>query len=151
MVILLLWVCLALACHPQSRWACDDPCDGAWTCDDPICPLICEAICDSSCVCFNELTNASYAKSCEVYCPPDQCESDSCPSCEVRCPVRCVDGYTPLCEHPECTWKCEPNVNCPEPVCEQQSEWRPCVKPRCELASEMPACMYSSSAKMSLF
>jgi hypothetical protein len=151
LLCLLFLLNVALACHPESRWACDDPCDGAWTCDDPVCPLLCEAICDYSCICFNELTNNSYAKSCEVYCPPDQCQNEHCPACEIRCPAPCVQGYTALCDQPRCAWKCIPDVNCPRPVCQQTSEWQPCRHPTCELASEMPACMYSSSKRLSLF
>lgn len=154
LLLLLTVLCqTATACHPVSKWACDDPCEGAWQCDDPVCPLLCEARCDYKCICFNSLTNSSYGKKCEVHCPEDQCESDSCPSCEIRCPMPCVDGYVALCEAPNCTWRCIPNVNCPKPRCEQVNldSAAPCRVPECQLQSERPACEYSTASALVTF
>jgi len=144
--------CLSLSCHPQSRWACDDPC-GNWTCDDPIYNLTCNPVCSrSQCICVNEPTGYWYSKQCYNYCPPDQCESESCPSCETRCPTPCADKYEALCEAPNCFWDCTPDENAAPPQCEQGSTTETdCPSPRCELASEMPACMYNPAPKMSLF
>lgn len=145
-MILLTLVTLALTCHPQSRWMCDESC-GDWQCTDPVCPLLCEPICDVDCVCLNPQTNFSFAKDCTVRCPPDQCEIDNCPVCETVC-IPCPNGYQALCEAPVCSWHCEPDEDCPEPECEQTSAGE-CPEPCCKLQSEMPAC--SPGGRVSVF
>ena len=142
---------LSFSCHPESRFLCDNPC-GNWTCEDHVHNLLCEPICDSSqSICMNESPGYWYYKQCYHRCPPDQCESDSCPSCETVCPP-CAEKYEALCEMPSCFWNCKPDENVPQPQCEQQSTTvTDCPSPRCELQSEMPACMYNPAPKMSLF
>ena len=150
-VIALFLIALAFACHPQSRWLCDNPC-GAWECNDPVCDVICEPICNNTCMCHNPTTNSSYPLKCYEVCPPDQCEADSCPACETHCPKSCRSGFDALCEATSCDWSCRANTSCPYPECEQISTtWTSCPEPRCELQSEKPACEHSSSSRNSVF
>jgi len=150
-LLFLVTFTVALACHPESRWLCDNPC-GNWTCTDPVCPVLCEPVCNSrtACVCFNNISNASYPHSCQQRCPPDQCESDSCPACETLCPNRCDAGYVALCEPTDCEWRCRLDPTCPQPDCQQQDPSAHCDKPRCVLMGEHPACEYSGSSTLSL-
>lgn len=146
-MLLLVGLALALACHPESRWMCDNPC-GNWSCNDPICTVLCDPICDTTCVCYDPERNVSYANRCQTYCPPHQCEADSCPSCETYCPYPCQAGYIPLCEATSCQWECHPDPTCPRPACEQQDPNATCSPPRCELMSERPACEYNGSSRL---
>lgn len=149
LLILALIIMIVTACHPESRWACDDPC-GIWICDDPICTAKCEAICETKCICFNPDTNSSIGAQCGAWCPTDQCESDSCPVCDTVCYSPCVSGYSHLCEATNCTWKCKSDPSCPKPKC-NKTEQIACEHPRCELMSEMPACEYNTGRRVSLF
>jgi hypothetical protein len=148
-MLLLFFIAFAFSCYPQSRWLCDNPCDN-WQCDDPVCSTICEPICNTSCVCFNPDTNSSYPKHCDARCPPDQCASDACPTCETIC-TACKINYHALCEQTSCQWKCIEDPACPKPTCEPISTTITCAEPRCELQSEMPACMYNTGIRFSLF
>jgi hypothetical protein len=152
MLLFIILIACVFACHPESRWACDDPC-GEWICSDPICRPICEPNCKPvNCVCYNAATDHSYPKVCYIFCPEDQCESDSCPQCEIKCPDSCAYQYEPLCQAPDCGWTCRTNYSCPEPQCEQASTTvTNCEPPRCELVSEMPACERNSATKGNLF
>lgn len=141
---------LGLACHPQSRWACDNPCD-SWNCDDPVCELICSPICNNTCVCFNPDDNMSYPISCHSECPEDQCESENCPACETICTEKCLSGYDPLCEIPACSWDCVEDLTCPRPECERDPAGEICLPPTCDLVSEMPACMYNHASRSEIF
>lgn len=125
MLPLLLFILLyraAAACHPECRWACDDP----------VCQAVCQPVCETP-VCV--LTNATHPScstfqpSCSVQCPANMCESDSCPQCETVCQPPsdlCNDGQL-LCEATSCTWYCQKPTNCPYPRCELQ-----CERPACE-------------------
>jgi len=149
-MFLLVVIAVALACHPESRWLCDNPC-GEWNCTDPVCTVICEPVCDTTCVCYSPELNTSYPKHCRGRCPPDQCESDSCPVCETVCSKPCGEGFDPLCEPTSCHWRCREDPACPHPYCEQMNLSAHCDPPRCELQSERPACEYSESTRLSLF
>jgi hypothetical protein len=149
-MIFLFVLAVALACHPQSRWMCDDPC-GNWSCTDPVCTVLCEPICNTTCICYSDSLNASYPLRCRERCAPDQCESDSCPACETYCPTRCDAGYDPLCEATSCHWRCRADPGCPHPYCEQQDPDAHCDPPHCELMSERPACEYNSGGRKSVF
>ena len=104
-------------CHPECRWACDDP----------TCLADCKYVTETpSCICDG---NTSLTPNCYVFCPPDQCESENCPACETRCQP--VAGCTPLCLPPVASWACRKPKNC--------------IPPRCELNCEMPACAYTGT------
>lgn len=114
----------ASGCHPECRWACDDP----------VCPASCSPQCASpACIIANasNLVCNSVVPRCTILCAPNQCESDSCPACEIQCdppPVMCADG-TILCEAPVCAWQCN-KPDCRRPLCELQ-----CEHPACEALS----------------
>jgi len=123
LIILSLFGLTVGACHPECRYACDDP----------VCPAICEPICEQPLCIFNE--TCSYSPQCSVVCPADMCESDACPACETHCnPSPIEECGSPLCEATNCYWKCR------KPT---EAE---CPKPRCELSCEQPACEYTGSA-----
>ena len=104
-------------CHPECRWACDDP----------VCLAECKIWTEPPvCVCENPLITPV----CRVECPADQCESDACPSCETRCDPNTACGNI-LCEAPVANWACRKPSNC--------------SLPRCELVCEQPACEYSGT------
>jgi hypothetical protein len=140
MVFILLFIIIfpyaIQTCHPECNYACTDP----------VCAASCKIItstprCD---ICFRDLErNTSICssinnKNCVVSCPPDECESDQCPSCEILCNPLCRDD--PLC-YIECqeiqsSWKCSVPTNCPLPIC--------------VLLCEAPACQYSSNTRNSI-
>ena len=111
------------ACHPECRYACDDP----------MCLAICEPICEEPRCEFNQ--SCPYTPQCHVVCPQDMCESDTCPACETHCNPPPVEACgSPLCEARNCDWKCR------KPT---EAE---CPKPECQLTCEQPACEYTGSA-----
>lgn len=125
MIFIFLFIgTLVNACHPQCRWACDDP----------VCNATCAPSClEPACQIFNasNLVCVTVVPQCSIICAPDQCESDTCPACEVQCqppPSICGDG-TILCEAPSCAWQCT-KPNCRLPICELQ-----CEHPACEAIS----------------
>jgi len=127
----LLAMGLAQTCHPEGRYSCDDP----------VCPAVCSPICDapvcSSCVNTTEDGQVCTPVSgCEVRCPADQCEADSCPVCETVCHENlCADDEcTVLCEATVCAWQCRKPSDCPVPVC--------------ELFCEAPACEFSRASRL---
>jgi hypothetical protein len=135
----ILFISVAVACHPQCRYFCDDPVCNA-TCVPKCLPPACVIQCDT-----NSSSIKCYAPSCHVRCPPDMCESDACPSCETVCePPQCFDqqtyqkydGCQNLCEATSCAWECSKPLNCPQP--------------RCELMCEQPACRASSASILSI-
>lgn len=112
-------------CHPECRYACDDP----------VCPAVCETVCETPACEFNQ--TCGYSPSCEVRCPLDMCESDSCPACETICnPPPSEACGDVLCEATNCTWRCR------KPT---EAE---CRKPLCEIVCERPACEYASSNRL---
>ena len=124
--ILLIFFSVGESCHPQCRYACDDPVCNA-TCA-PVC-VVSECIFENTC---------DYSPVCTVRCPEDQCESDSCPACETICePSTHLECGDPLCNALNCSWACEKPTNCP--------------LPRCELVCERPACEYSSASTIQTF
>lgn len=134
--LVLLFVTLAATeatkCHPECRWACDDP----------ICPAVCHPICERP-RCQMQCQETQCAKCtvhcerpvCSVRCPKDMCEKESCPKCETVCsPAQCHTTCqapepvcSPVCEETRCDWKCRKPENCPKPKCQLQ-----CQKPACE-------------------
>lgn len=150
MLLLFVLVAFAAACHPESTWLCDNPCNN-WLCDDPVCPMLCKPDCDVDCVCFNNVTNSSYYNLCTVNCAPDQCEADSCPDCETQCLNPCSKGYEPYCEATACVWDCVPDPRCPKPTCEELSPDQHCEHPLCELQSEFVCCSHSAATRRSIF
>lgn len=131
---ILLCLCTATsACHPECRYACDDP--------------VCSAICKPHCrapVCQISCENPEHERNCASphcwnRCAEDQCEADTCPACETVCSpfVHCRSHgavCSPLCEAPVCSWKCR------KPIAGQE-----CPLPRCELQCERPACEYNGT------
>jgi hypothetical protein len=121
----------ARACHPLCTYECSDP----------VCTASCAPIClPYRCqVCYNVSHGAPdcprpiFGSGCRVYCPPDQCESDECPTCEIICNVDlfCATNDPTCfveCEELQCGWKCaKPSpAECPPPTCELQ-----CDQPAC--------------------
>jgi hypothetical protein len=113
----------------QIAWACHPEC--TWQCDDPVCPAVCGFVCQPrvcSIVC-------PYRRPCPIeprffnHCPPDQCESDECPACEIL-----VEGLAEFC--PFCNGTCE------ELECAWQCRKPDCPYPKCILQCEEPACQY---------
>jgi cysteine-rich repeat protein len=120
-----------------------------WICDDPLCPAACSPVCEpprcqTQCEEVASPTNCLCNVSCgppfcEIRCPDDGCESDSCPQCETICePSNCTTQCTqinpqgptcvppapecsPLCQETQCAWMCQ-KPECPEPQCELQCE-----------------------------
>lgn len=124
LLLVLLFVSLTLCCHPECRWACDDP----------VCPAVCRSICEEP-VCETTCTRGPITQChppvCTVRCPVDQCEADACPACETVCdPLVCTTVDAPCkirCQATECSWKCHLPSNCQRPHCVLQ-----CEKPACE-------------------
>ena len=125
LLLLALLPSIARACHPECRWACDDP----------VCTAVCEPVCDAP-VCQVQCDNpadvsACRAPHCWVRCPEDMCENEHCPACETVCaPLDCSRNpeavCSALCEETRCAWWCEKPTDC--------------AAPRCELHCERPAC-----------
>lgn len=119
-LLILISLVGASGCHPECRYACDDP----------VCSAICEHICEDPVCQFNQ--TCGYSPSCSVRCPADMCESDACPQCETICsPPPVEECGDVLCEETVCAWKCRKPFNCP--------------LPRCELNCEHPACEYTGN------
>lgn len=127
-LILALSAATAASCHPECRYACDDP----------VCPAICETVCEAPVCEFNQ--TCGYSPSCSVLCPQDMCESDTCPQCETHCsPPPSETCGDILCEETVCSWRCR------KPTVQE------CPKPICEIQCEQPACEYASAARVSVF
>lgn len=124
-LIFLFIVGVTLGCHPECRYACDDP----------VCLAVCETVCELPACEFNQ--TCGYSPSCSVRCPPDMCESDTCPQCETICsPPPSPSCGDILCEATVCAWRCR------KPT---EAE---CRKPICELQCEQPACEYAGVATL---
>lgn len=135
--VLCVAIAFASACHPECRWACDDP----------TCQAVCHPVCDAPLCIVSNATDPScetYRPDCTIQCPPDMCESDMCPQCETVCqpPASICNDGTILCEATNCTWQCETPTNCPLPQCQLT-----CERPACESTAPLP----SSGAKEGLF
>jgi hypothetical protein len=135
----------ATGCHPQCRWACDDPvCTAVCAphCQPPRCQIQCN---NHSNVTEDDGLggNGLYCSppSCSVRCPQDMCESEMCPQCETVClPPACSPHHVAhqaqcqvLCEATQCDWQCR------KPAIGGEGEGG-CRPPRCELQCERPAC-----------
>jgi len=128
-MLFLLFALASAACHPECRWACDDP--------------VCHAACTPACapadcrVCTNgtDCRALPWPFACTTRCPADQCESDACPACETVCPDVCgaAPGCAIECAAPQCAWRCALPAAC--------------AAPRCELACEAPACPASGATR----
>lgn len=64
----------------------------------------------------NGQVTTSYRPFCEIKCPPNMCEMDACPSCEVVC-RRPPAGYTIETKTAACTWLCRGGIDCETPAC----------------------------------
>jgi hypothetical protein len=143
MFLLLLLLAGASACHPQCRWACDDPVCTA-VCAPHCQPPRCQVQCDNNATLAIDDDglggNGLYCSppSCTVRCPQDMCENEMCPQCETVClPLACSPHHVAqqaqcqvLCEAPQCDWQCR------KPAIGENG----CHSPRCELQCERPAC-----------
>jgi hypothetical protein len=93
-------------------------------CDDPVCFPECKIVSEPIiCRCDNPLIFPT----CRTRCPPNQCEKNQCPACEIICEP------TTGCENIECeqlvtSWACRKPSNC--------------ALPHCELMCEQPVCRY---------
>ncbi len=129
---LLYLTAIYAGCHPECTYECDNP----------VCAANCQPQCDSvKCrICEQINVNATPVceedfidRGCEIRCPADQCESDSCPQCEVICAGSlCDDDPTCVieCEQIACGWDCQKPTNCPQPICILQ-----CEQPACAVTS----------------
>jgi len=126
MFLILLLVALARCCHPECRYACDDP----------VCLAVCQPVCGpprcDRCVNTTDGLICQPTNRCRVRCPANMCESDTCPQCETICPDLCIGvaNCSVLCQAVECAWQCEKPTQCPQPRCELQ-----CEQPACHLLS----------------
>lgn len=99
-------------CHPECRWACDDP----------QCNAECKIVTEPPvCTCANPTVQPV----CRVDCPLDQCESEQCPACQTICEQSEACGAI-LCQETRASWACR-KPSCPYPTCELQ-----CEQPACE-------------------
>jgi len=141
---LLLFVSFVAACHPECRWACDDP--------------ICYAVCLPNC----EPPTCSYAcpeegalcrgtqPSCSTRCPDDQCSSEQCPVCETICnppSTLCVnEGCSIECGPTNCSWSCSKPTTCSLPTCQLS-----CEAPACETPVPALGCRLEPTLIVALF
>lgn len=123
--LLIVSVGVTLGCHPECRYVANDP----------VFPAICETVCELPACEFNQ--TCGYSPSCHIVCPPNMCESDTCPQCETHCsPPPSLSCGDILCEPTYCSWKCrEPNENERPPLV-----W--------EVQCERPACEYAGVATL---
>jgi len=127
-LLLLCIVGSVAGCHPECSWQCDDPvclADVVSVCDPVNCTYQCEEPNDTI-TCIGPI--------CDLVCPPDQCESDACPACEIQCEIlECTAtddadiNCTSLCAEPQCSWYGTTPTDCPEPVCELVCETPACA------------------------
>lgn len=162
-LLLLLFALLTLirGAGPECRMQCNDPichavCEAA--CLPPRCIIQCESDkkIDDSRVCFHDRGDGGKAllvnrcptapgcapPTCYTRCPhgtPTDAEvTESCPACETFCdPPVCLSSAgrcSPLCEAPQCGWKCRKprDDECPPLVCERQ-----CERPACEYSGAL--------------
>jgi hypothetical protein len=137
LLLLFFFVSYTAACHPECVYILPNT---------TLCPASCTPLCkppNCTVECTNPLDAAAcISPICHDSCPPDQCESDECPECEVLCdPLFCMAGFTDceiLCEEIECSWECHvPSAaDCPPPI--------PI------LVCEDPACKHSGATLLSL-
>ena len=100
-----------MGCHPECTWLCSEP----------VCIAECKYVTEPP-VCICE--DPSVPPNCRIECAEDQCETESCPNCEIFCNEECGSANClPLIS----TWACR-KPDCPYPVC--------------ELNCEMPSCPY---------
>ena len=114
-------------CHPQCSYQCDNP--------------VCYAVCQPYCLPFNcmrcemvsinsTICHDRIRRGCDIHCPSDQCETDSCPQCEILCSSSLCENYPNCqveCEAPQCGWSCQKPTNCPQPTCILQCEQPACA------------------------
>lgn len=131
-IILLFFIPLRLCCHPECRYACDDP----------VCSAVCTAVISKP-ACMVQC-NSSFVPSrsqCKFSCNQhltsnDQCESDHCPMAETQCTsLTCTNlpqhvGCQIVCEAISSSWLCKKPTNCRLPICELM-----CEHPTCEFSS----------------
>jgi hypothetical protein len=138
----MIFILLFIVIFPYTIRCCHPLC--SYQCDNPVCPALCKIIsspprCD---ICYRDIErNTSTCSSignnnCVVSCPPNECESDSCPVCSVYCNPLCRgrDNCYIQCQETMSSWKCEKPNNCPLPIC--------------ILQCEAPACQYSNNEKI---
>jgi hypothetical protein len=152
--LLALYVCSVVAstdlatithCHPVCRWQCTAPvclqrCEAI--CQEPRCDVRCHdpshyEACAGILHCTMHLVNGSDSIYPDM--PYDEvnqlpCELSTCPWAEIKCQDRIscpyADDCEPLCEAPECAWRCTP------PTLET------CPKPECTLVCATPSCYF---------
>ena len=128
LLLCLLLLATAWACHPECTWQCDSP----------SCPARCHIV-KKAPVCSIQCADPSHEDSCQelecvTRCVEDGCPMDACPMCETVCrPAHCTASgadCSPLCEAPEASWVCTAPLECPKPKCTLQ-----CDQPSCQLSS----------------
>ena len=123
MLIFVLFL-LASACHPECVAVCDSPVKPAIC--GPLCkPPACVAICQGT-----DPYECSPTR-CNVVCPDDQCEADSCPACETLCDKPSCYPWgrncSVFCEETQCSWHCRKPDGKPNVTCEWQCEAPACA------------------------
>jgi len=127
-VILVPFIETVTTCHPECVGQIDT---------ELVCVSNCTAICPGiTCqlaphVLFGD-SPIFPTPNCYQRCPPDQCEVDSCPVCEIVCDP--LPGYQIECEMITCSWYCiEPDqISCPVP----EDDEIVCDAPSCEASQE---------------
>lgn len=125
---------VAMACHPQCRYQCDDP----------VCSAVCQPVCATpNCEIVykvgdgNYTTLPNYSPTCTCSCANDGCEADQCPQCQALCEefTSCPEGA--ICEIHclpiQAYWYCQKPKDCPLPSCQSF-----CEQPSCQYEGEPP-------------
>lgn len=103
----------------------------SWMCDDPVCPAICEPLCEETACQLFPQGYAQFARpDCETRCNTTGADpSQECPRCETVCKApRCSPHCQIQCGPPRCAWQCR-KPECPHPRCELQCEMAACSIP----------------------
>jgi hypothetical protein len=119
-----------MSCHPECRWACDDPMTLA-VCS-PVCdPVDCTIVWrDTGNNIVSTPPGCDFAIDAKVVCPEDMCEIDNCPACENEVqPLPTCPGFTSTitCAPTNCSWDCQKPLNPTMINCELQ-----CQTPSCD-------------------
>jgi hypothetical protein len=119
-----------MSCHPECRWACNDPMSLAActpVCDPPNCTIEWR---DAENNVVNTPVGCEFTVDAKIVCPEDMCETENCPTCEtVVQPLQACPGFTSTvtCVSTSCVWDCQKPLNPTEPDCELK-----CQTPTCD-------------------
>lgn len=177
LIFLIIGYSYAQTCHPVCSWNITNnlfPADCDYYCRDvPNCYLKCDnptnnAICTPICkdpVCSIvqtpnttiNCTSQCNKPKCYNKCPPNGCETEGCPECQVECdPLNCYpksieSNCSVSCQYTQCSWSCSKSY-LKRPKCElfcDSSNICNCrhpmyyPKPSFQISCQPPACAYT--------